>query len=220
MLNPSGSNIAPWSWLPSRRDLAGLHHPIDALARIGTVADDVAQAKNLGDPLRLDVVEHHFQGFEVPMNITDQSTAHRGEPPTGSGPAPRGQRLTLYPTSISTTLGATGILILAPRNKIGRSRPDGQVHDVMVSIHKLYYLYTDTMNLLVLDTSTDRAAIGLASRSGAIVSATTEPRGATDATSFPGWRHMLAEAGLKAPGRRSHSRWAWGRVRIPGCGWD
>ncbi len=67
-------------------NLAILPDSIDAFPGIRTIADDVAQAENLGNPLRLDVLEHHLQGFQVPMDITDQSTTHRGEPPTGKGP--------------------------------------------------------------------------------------------------------------------------------------
>src|SRR5262245_47915268 len=46
-----------------QRHLAGFHHPIDALARIGPVADDVAEAENLVDSLGFDIFEHHLQGF-------------------------------------------------------------------------------------------------------------------------------------------------------------
>ena len=31
------------------------------------------------DSLGFDIVEHHFQGFEVSVNITDQSAAHLRE---------------------------------------------------------------------------------------------------------------------------------------------
>src|SRR5262249_30000536 len=67
-----------------KRDLATLHHPVNALPWIRAITDDVAQTVGLSDPLGLDVLQHHLQGFEVPVNIADQSTAHREGPPTGS----------------------------------------------------------------------------------------------------------------------------------------
>ena len=79
MLNPSGSNIAPWSWLPSRVIVQVSMTRSMHSRGFGPVADDVAQAEDLGDPLGLDVVEDDFQGFEVPVNIADQSSTHRGE---------------------------------------------------------------------------------------------------------------------------------------------
>ena len=134
-VEPVGVEHRPLVVVAQQGHLAGLHHPIDALARIGTVADDVAQAKNLGDPLRLDVVEHHFQGFEVPMNITDQSAAHRRETSDRKWPGIAQACQTLNPTSDLDHPGSElSNLILAPLIRIGRSRPDGQVHDVMVSI--------------------------------------------------------------------------------------
>ncbi len=65
--------------------LAVFHHQVDALARVRAVADDVAQAIDLGDPLGLDVGQDDFEGFEVPVNIADQGAAHRGEPPSKQG---------------------------------------------------------------------------------------------------------------------------------------
>src|SRR5262249_15980240 len=60
------------------RSLAVVHLQVDALGRVGTVNDDVAQAVDLGHPLRLDVVENNLQGLKVPMDIADQGAAHRG----------------------------------------------------------------------------------------------------------------------------------------------
>ena len=84
-VEPVGVEHRPLVMVAQERDLAVLHHPVDALAGIGTVADDVAQAKDLGHPLGLDVVEDDLQGFEVPVNIADQGAAHRGEPPSKQG---------------------------------------------------------------------------------------------------------------------------------------
>ena len=67
-------------------NLANLSDSIDAFPRIRAIADDVAQTENLGNPLRLDVLEHHLQGFQVPMDITDQSTTHRGGTSDRKGP--------------------------------------------------------------------------------------------------------------------------------------
>jgi hypothetical protein len=59
-------------------DLTYLADSIDAFPRIWAITDDVAQAEDLGNSLRLDVFEHYLQGFQVPMDIADQSTTHRG----------------------------------------------------------------------------------------------------------------------------------------------
>src|SRR5579875_3668559 len=41
----------PLIMVPQQGHLAGLHHQVDALAGIRPIADDVAQAIDLGDPL-------------------------------------------------------------------------------------------------------------------------------------------------------------------------
>ena len=70
VLKPSGSNRAPWSWLPSRQT-SQRHHQVDALARIGPVADDVAQAIDLGDALLPDIRQHGLERFEVAVDVAD-----------------------------------------------------------------------------------------------------------------------------------------------------
>ena len=60
-----------------QRHLAVVHDAVDALAGVGTVADDVAQAEDLVDLLSLDVREDHFQSFEIPVNIANEGAAHR-----------------------------------------------------------------------------------------------------------------------------------------------
>ena len=52
------------------------HNQIDALARIRTVADDVAEAEDFVDPLTADIAEHGLKAFEVAMNVADQGTLH------------------------------------------------------------------------------------------------------------------------------------------------
>ncbi len=49
----------------AEQDHLALHHQIDALARIGAVADDVAETVDLGDRLLLDVLEDRLQGLEL-----------------------------------------------------------------------------------------------------------------------------------------------------------
>ena len=49
---------------------------IDALPRIGTVADDVPQAIKLLDALRLGVGERSLEGFEVAVNVAQDGSFH------------------------------------------------------------------------------------------------------------------------------------------------
>ena len=58
------------------RDLTRIHDPVQALARIGTVADDVAQAVDLRHALLANVLQDHLQGFDVRVNITDEGPLH------------------------------------------------------------------------------------------------------------------------------------------------
>ena len=53
-----------------------LHGQIDALARIGTVADNIAQAEDLGDPLGTNVGQHSLKCFEVAVNVADEGSLH------------------------------------------------------------------------------------------------------------------------------------------------
>ena len=71
VLKPSGSNSAPWSWLPSRQTRVVLDHQVEALARIGPVADNVAQAEDFLDALRANVGEHRLERFQVAVNVAD-----------------------------------------------------------------------------------------------------------------------------------------------------
>jgi hypothetical protein len=56
-------------------DLA-LHDQIDALARIGTVADQVAEAVDLGDSLAADIGKHGLKGLDVAVEIADEGSFH------------------------------------------------------------------------------------------------------------------------------------------------
>ena len=58
------------------RHLALGDHLVQALARIGPVADNVAQAVDLADALRADVVEHDPERFQIGVNVADQGTLH------------------------------------------------------------------------------------------------------------------------------------------------
>jgi len=44
---------------------------VDAFARIGPVADDVAQTIGFGDALLGNVIEHRLEGLQVAVNIAD-----------------------------------------------------------------------------------------------------------------------------------------------------
>ena len=60
-------------------------HAVDALTRVGSVADDITQAIDLLDRLRLDVFEHRLESFEVAVDVADQGSAHERNS-TGRGP--------------------------------------------------------------------------------------------------------------------------------------
>jgi hypothetical protein len=53
-----------------------LHHHVDAFARIGTVADEVAEAINLGDPLTSNIGKHGLESLEVAMDVADEGSFH------------------------------------------------------------------------------------------------------------------------------------------------
>jgi hypothetical protein len=59
-----------------------LDHEIKALAGVGAVADNIAQAEDFLDALSADIVEHGLERFQVAVNIADNSpfqlTARRG----------------------------------------------------------------------------------------------------------------------------------------------
>src|SRR5262249_28781724 len=80
-VEPVGVEHRPLVVVAQEGDPAALHHPVDTLTGVGPVTDDIAQAIDLGDLLRLDVVEDDLQGFEVPVDVTDQSTTHGKGPP-------------------------------------------------------------------------------------------------------------------------------------------
>ena len=61
--------------ISEQADLGFFHHQIDALQRIGTVTDRIAETKNLVRPLQLNVFQHRVQGFEVTVNVTDDGTS-------------------------------------------------------------------------------------------------------------------------------------------------
>ncbi len=56
----------------AEQDDLAFHGQIDAFARIGPVADDVAEAINLGDILRCNVLEHRLEGLEVAVDVADE----------------------------------------------------------------------------------------------------------------------------------------------------
>src|SRR5438067_875309 len=46
-------------------------HAVDALPRVGSVPDDIAEAVDLLDPLLLDVGQYRLERLEVPMYVAD-----------------------------------------------------------------------------------------------------------------------------------------------------
>ena len=63
--------------IAQQADLA-LHDHVDALAGIGAVADQVAEAVDLGDSLAADVGKHGLEGLEVAVDIADEGSFHAG----------------------------------------------------------------------------------------------------------------------------------------------
>src|SRR5690606_33281469 len=66
-------------------DLAVGHHRVEAFARPRAVADDVAEAKNLIDPLLLDMRENGLERFEVAVDVADDGAFQGGGPPYSGG---------------------------------------------------------------------------------------------------------------------------------------
>ena len=58
----------------------GLHDQIDALARIGAIADNVTQTEDLCDLLGLNISQDSLEPFEVTMNVTDYGSLHETAP--------------------------------------------------------------------------------------------------------------------------------------------
>src|SRR5271157_153737 len=111
--------------------LAGFNDQVNALTRIRAVADDVAEAVNFREPLRLDVVEHYLQGFKVAMYIAYQSSPHREKSSGQTGPpswANAGPCAWAQIRSISCPMKIAKNYI--PR--IDRMKSEGQVHESMI----------------------------------------------------------------------------------------
>ena len=49
-----------------------IHHQVDALGWIGTVADDVAEAIDFGNALLADIRQHGLKRFQISVYVTDQ----------------------------------------------------------------------------------------------------------------------------------------------------
>ena len=62
--------------IPQNRHLAPLDDLVEAFARVGAVTNNIAQAKDLGDPLGTNVVEHHAKRFVIGVDIADERPLH------------------------------------------------------------------------------------------------------------------------------------------------
>src|SRR5439155_18081883 len=49
---------------------------VEALARIGAVADNIAEAVHFANALRADVVENDAERFQIGMDVANQGTLH------------------------------------------------------------------------------------------------------------------------------------------------
>ena len=58
-------------------DAQFLDHQVEALARVGPVADDVAQAEDFVDALAGDVGKHCLECFQVAVDVADDRPLHR-----------------------------------------------------------------------------------------------------------------------------------------------
>jgi len=63
-----------------KADLATSHHKIDALARIGTIPDNIAETVDLVDSLSLNILQNCFECLEITMDIADDRSFHRWSP--------------------------------------------------------------------------------------------------------------------------------------------
>ena len=50
-----------------------LNHKVEAFARVGAVADDVAQAENLFDALTAGIGKNSLERFQIAVNVADNS---------------------------------------------------------------------------------------------------------------------------------------------------
>ncbi len=62
-----------------------LHHLIDAFQRIRPVADDVAEAVDLRDPLLPNVGQHRLESLQVAVDIADEGSLHAWLPKIKEG---------------------------------------------------------------------------------------------------------------------------------------
>src|SRR5262245_18143837 len=56
--------------------LATTNHVIETFARIGSVSDDITQAKDLSNPLALNIRQDDAKGLVVGVNVTYKGTLH------------------------------------------------------------------------------------------------------------------------------------------------
>src|SRR5205823_3854396 len=85
----------------AQEDHLALHDQVDALARVGAVADDVAEAVDLGDVVLRDVGQDGLECFEVAVDVADERFHAEDLPGTGGGrsaASPRGAPARRGPT--------------------------------------------------------------------------------------------------------------------------
>ena len=93
-VEPFGVEHGALVMVAEQHDLA-LHDQIDAFARVRAIADNVAEAINLADVVRLDVGQDRLQRFQVAMDIADNrlhARPHAGDRRTGDLQAARRPR--------------------------------------------------------------------------------------------------------------------------------
>lgn len=96
---PFGTGIEPFGIKQSalvvvtqQADARFLDDEVEALTRVGAVADDISQTEDFGCALVADIGQHCLERFQVAVNITDdcpfQFTAHFGKGESGAAGSP------------------------------------------------------------------------------------------------------------------------------------
>jgi len=58
------------------RDTSDFHDLVQAFARIGTIANDIAETEDLVDSLLLNIGQHCLECFPITVDVTYQGSSH------------------------------------------------------------------------------------------------------------------------------------------------
>ena len=81
--------------IAGQADDAALPHGLDALARLGPIAHDIAGTEQHVAVFLVQVLEDRLQGIEIAVYVAEDSVFHAREAPQGVGATPgtKGDRL-------------------------------------------------------------------------------------------------------------------------------